>query len=324
MKEKMRLQDRWRQASERCQHIETARASGSTTVVHQMDVVFGSDPETSSDHIGNIQFHHLVEYNKSIWQALPKRNRILVARSIVDTIMRSGGRFLSQESICVKDRNVAHWTVMSYGEAILKTMDALSESSRSIVFAPLGRLRNDEMNDKPPIHSFTKSLANGPIAKEKERESSTVWRSMQDNFTKSDYDCAEVSSEIGGKGRAAAASKGKYATFRPLKLQSRYQGPTYADNNIAKTLVSSEILSSSSTETTSESTCSEDSPESSSEHDQATRSNIWRFGSFNVASFRTGLKKVNRVARQPFRSKRLHPIVKLHETGSSTVLSGSW
>jgi hypothetical protein len=325
MKAKMRLQGRQRQASERCQYVETAQAFASTTVVHQMDVLFGFDPEISNDHIGNIQFYHLVEYNKSICQALPKRKGILVARSIVDTIIRSGGRFLHQESICIGNKNFTHWIEMSNGEAILKTMNALSESNRSIVFVPLARLMNYEMNDAHPVHSVNKSHVNDPVTKEKEQKSSNFWRSLQDTIREPGYESAVVSPGIGSKSKVATALKGKDATVLSPECQSRsrYQGSTYADKDDARSLVLSEILSSSSTEKTSESACRVHGPECS-KHDRATRSNIWVFGSAQVVSLQHGLKTVSRVARRHLRSKRLHPIVKMHEAGSSTVLSGSW
>jgi hypothetical protein len=48
-------------------------------------------------HPGNIAYRRVVDFNKAIYKRVPKRHRILVSRSIVQTIQNHGGRFLQQQ-----------------------------------------------------------------------------------------------------------------------------------------------------------------------------------------------------------------------------------
>ena len=78
---------------------------------------------------GNIIYRRIVEHNKSFYQSVPKRHRILVSQSIVHTILRRGGRFLSEDT--QTDENgtttVTLWKTVATARAIQKTSQALRE-----------------------------------------------------------------------------------------------------------------------------------------------------------------------------------------------------
>jgi hypothetical protein len=52
---------------------------------------------SSNRHLGNIHFRELVAANKSIYVGLTKKQKMLVARKIVDAIHNTKGRFLSKD-----------------------------------------------------------------------------------------------------------------------------------------------------------------------------------------------------------------------------------
>jgi hypothetical protein len=52
---------------------------------------------SSNRHLGNIHFRELVAANKSIYVGLTKKQKMLVARKIVDAIHNTNGRFLSKD-----------------------------------------------------------------------------------------------------------------------------------------------------------------------------------------------------------------------------------
>lgn len=52
---------------------------------------------SSNRHLGNIQFRELVAANKKIYVGLTKKQKMLVARKIVDAIHNTNGRFLAKD-----------------------------------------------------------------------------------------------------------------------------------------------------------------------------------------------------------------------------------
>ena len=52
---------------------------------------------SSNRHLGNIHFRELVAANKQIYIGLTKKQKMLVARKIVDAIRKTGGRFLAKD-----------------------------------------------------------------------------------------------------------------------------------------------------------------------------------------------------------------------------------
>lgn len=72
-----------------------------------------------NSHPGNIVFRKIVEYNKTIYQQIPKRDRAMVPQSIVQTIRNRGGRFLQSEG--------GTWVEISLSRATQKTSQALRE-----------------------------------------------------------------------------------------------------------------------------------------------------------------------------------------------------
>ena len=82
---------------------------------------------------GNIIYRRIVEHNKSFYQSVPKRHRILVSQSIVHTILRRGGRFLSEDTQTVRGEDgttastVTLWKTVATARAIQKTSQALRE-----------------------------------------------------------------------------------------------------------------------------------------------------------------------------------------------------
>ncbi len=52
---------------------------------------------SSNRHLGNIHFRELVAANKQIYVGLTKKQKMLVARKIVDAIHTTGGRFLAKD-----------------------------------------------------------------------------------------------------------------------------------------------------------------------------------------------------------------------------------
>jgi hypothetical protein len=73
-------------------------------------------------HPGNVVYRKVVEYNKAVYKQVPKRHRILVPQSIVQTIRNSGGRFLQSTH--------TSWTEIPPHRAVQKTSQALREKPR--------------------------------------------------------------------------------------------------------------------------------------------------------------------------------------------------
>jgi hypothetical protein len=76
-------------------------------------------------HSGNVVYRRVVDYNKAMYQQVPKRHRILVSQSIVRAILNQGGRFLSQQHGC------GTWKQVDFSKAVLKTSQALREKDSS-------------------------------------------------------------------------------------------------------------------------------------------------------------------------------------------------
>jgi hypothetical protein len=86
-----------------------------------MDVLCGRGGAVNK-HTGNIIYRRVVEYNKAIYRRVPKRHRMLVSQSIVQTILGAGGRFLQRSS----DET---WGEVPARRAVSKTSQALRERS---------------------------------------------------------------------------------------------------------------------------------------------------------------------------------------------------
>ncbi|CAB9497000.1 expressed unknown protein [Seminavis robusta] len=83
-------------------------------------------------HVGNIIYRKVVEHNKPFYQTVQKRHRILVSQSIVHTILKRGGRFLSEETKTVANPDgtrttVTYWKPVATTRAVQKTSQALRE-----------------------------------------------------------------------------------------------------------------------------------------------------------------------------------------------------
>eukprot|EP00977_Amphora_coffeiformis_P006148 scaffold1328_cov162-Amphora_coffeaeformis.AAC.11 len=81
-------------------------------------------------HTGNIVYRKVVDYNKAIYKQVPKRHRILVSQSIVQTIEKHGGRFLQLvggQPVGGQSHQV--WKCIQFRRAVQKTSQALREPS---------------------------------------------------------------------------------------------------------------------------------------------------------------------------------------------------
>ena len=98
------------------------------------DVLCGRGGKVNK-HPGNIVYRKVVEYNKSYYQSVHKKHRILVSQSIVRAILNYGGRFMGQKG--------KEWTPICFKRAVQKTSQALRERSNTSEsvgdFAPAGK-----------------------------------------------------------------------------------------------------------------------------------------------------------------------------------------
>jgi hypothetical protein len=81
---------------------------------------------------GNIIYRKVCEYNKPFYQTVQKRHRILVSQSIVHTILKRGGRFLSEDTKTISNPDGTQttftvWKPVATVRAIQKTSQALRE-----------------------------------------------------------------------------------------------------------------------------------------------------------------------------------------------------
>ncbi len=86
------------------------------------DVLCGRGGKVNK-HPGNIVYRKVVEYNKSYYQSVHKKHRILVSQSIVRAILNYGGRFMGQKG--------KEWTPICFKRAVQKTSQALRERSNT-------------------------------------------------------------------------------------------------------------------------------------------------------------------------------------------------
>jgi hypothetical protein len=94
--------------------------SSNTDLPRQMDVLCGRGGGINK-HVGNRMYRRVVEYNKSMYRHVPKRHRMLVSQSIVQTILNEGGRFLQA------DGSSSRWKEIPFRRAVQKTSQALRE-----------------------------------------------------------------------------------------------------------------------------------------------------------------------------------------------------
>ena len=95
-------------------------------VPHPHDVLCERGGSTNW-HVGNTNFRDLVSGNKALYVTLTKRQKIMVARSIVQAIRSQNlpGRFLQ------KDAGTGLWFDIGRPRALEKTSQALREKSSS-------------------------------------------------------------------------------------------------------------------------------------------------------------------------------------------------
>lgn len=96
---------------------------------NDLDVLAGRGGRVNS-HVGNVVYRKVVDYNKTIYRQVPKRHRILVSQSIVQTIQKHGGRFLQATTGTANGKEGGGgWTCIPYRRAVQKTSQALREPS---------------------------------------------------------------------------------------------------------------------------------------------------------------------------------------------------
>lgn len=88
----------------------------------EADVLCGRGGKVNK-HPGNIVYRKVVEYNKSYYQSVHKKHRILVSQSIVKAILNYGGRFMGQKG--------HEWSPICFKKAVQKTSQALRERSNT-------------------------------------------------------------------------------------------------------------------------------------------------------------------------------------------------
>jgi hypothetical protein len=101
---------------------ETA-ADGSTKP-RDVDVLCGRGGLINK-HPGNVVYRKVVDYNKPFYQSVHKKHRILVSQSIVQSILKLGGRFL------IMGQKGKSWMEIGYKRAVQKTSQALRERTSS-------------------------------------------------------------------------------------------------------------------------------------------------------------------------------------------------
>ena len=74
----------------------------------------------------NVIFRMVVEHNKQHYKTVPKRHRVLVSQSIVQTILNRGGRFLVAKKNGSTNQAV-EWHPIHFNRAVSKTSQALRE-----------------------------------------------------------------------------------------------------------------------------------------------------------------------------------------------------
>ena len=103
---------------------ESSTTTGEVVEPNERDVLCGRGGFINK-HVGNIVYRKVVDYNKAIYKQVPKRHRILVSQSIVQTIEKHGGRFL--QPVSGQGRKNQEWTCIQFRRAVQKTSQALRE-----------------------------------------------------------------------------------------------------------------------------------------------------------------------------------------------------
>lgn len=99
----------------------------STSKPRDADVLCGRGGKVNK-HKGNIVYRKVVDYNKAFYQSVHKKHRILVSRSIVQSIINYGGRFLVMGNDGRKDTRAKKvWVPICFKRAVQKTSQALRE-----------------------------------------------------------------------------------------------------------------------------------------------------------------------------------------------------
>jgi len=113
--------DRYRQGS-KTEHIRDPHAN---------DVLCGRGG-SSNRHVGNLNFRSLVSANKEMYVTLTKKQKMMVARKIVETIhgQEPPGRFLQ------KDLNTGTWFDIGLPRSLEKTSQALREKASTGLSSP--------------------------------------------------------------------------------------------------------------------------------------------------------------------------------------------
>lgn len=106
-------------------------------------------------HLGNVIYRRIVEHNKSFYQKVQKRHRILVSQSIVQTILNRSGRFLSEDTQQVLNPDgtistVACWKTVPTARAVQKTSQALRERPTA---AAASKSKKEEFDDEHSVAS---------------------------------------------------------------------------------------------------------------------------------------------------------------------------
>ena len=99
-------------------------ANKAITSPNDLDVLCGRGGLVNR-HPGNLVFRKVVDYNKEFYHQLPKRKRIVVSKSIVETILNNGGRFL------ILGSSGNEYIQLDRKHALQKTSQALRERSSS-------------------------------------------------------------------------------------------------------------------------------------------------------------------------------------------------
>ncbi|MGK3742707.1 MAG: hypothetical protein ACI90V_009563, partial [Bacillariaceae sp.] len=92
------------------------------------DVLCGRGGKVNK-HPGNIVYRKVVDYNKTYYQSVHKKHRILVSKSIVQAILNNGGRFMGQKSSSCGGED--EWIPINFKRAVQKTSQALRERSNT-------------------------------------------------------------------------------------------------------------------------------------------------------------------------------------------------
>lgn len=111
--------------SPRQMHQSSARqATTNIQKPHPNDVLCGRGGATNS-HIGNLNFRTLVAANKEVYVTLTKKQKMMMARAIVDTVHKQEppGRFLQ------KDQESGTWFDIGVPRSLEKTSQALREKT---------------------------------------------------------------------------------------------------------------------------------------------------------------------------------------------------